>query len=94
MDNGHEFLGGLHTGVRFRGALIDHVFPDVVLNHLGDKALQGATAGRGLLKDARAFLIIFNRPFDGFHLAADAAEAIEQLCLLMSDVGHDGSTSD
>ncbi len=77
MHDIDEFLGSGHLWGITRLAGIDHVFTDVVLNDLRDKAIQGAAAGGGLLQDGGAFVVRINCALDGFELTAHSSDAIQ-----------------
>ncbi len=88
MDDLDQFLGGFAAGIGGRCGGVDHVFADMVLDDLGDEAVQGPAAGGGLLQHARALLIFADRPRYGLDLAAQTAQAVQQLGLLPRDVAH------
>src|SRR5262245_65939060 len=66
---------------------------NVVFHHLRHEAVHGA-AGRGdELQNLGALDLPLKRPLDRLDLAAQAADAIEQLGLFTNGVGHRGSST-
>ena len=60
MDDFDQFLGGYRGGGMVRSAY--NPIADVVLDHLGDKAIQRATTGGRLLQELCAACIRVQRP--------------------------------
>jgi hypothetical protein len=88
MHDIDQLLGrrGMRGIARLAG--IDHVLANVILNDLGDKPVQGAAAGGGLLQDDGAFIVRIDCAFDGFDLTAHTFEPIQKLRFLFGDVTH------
>jgi len=55
---------------------VNHMLPNMTLNHLGDKAVQGSPARGGLLQHPRALITCFDRSVNRFDLTAQAFDAI------------------
>ena len=88
MHNIDQFLGRGDLRRIPRLARIDHMFTDVVLDDLRDKAVQGAAARGGLLKDHCAFVVGIDGTLDRLDLAPHAFEAIQELGFFFCDVAH------
>jgi len=84
----YQFLGGRSPRVACGRCRVNHVLPNVILDNLCHKALQGAATGSRLLKDAGTILVSFHSAFDGLNLPAKTAEPIQQFHLLFADVAH------
>src|SRR5712691_1251374 len=92
------FEVGMHDVNQFFGALgafrvglpgrINDVHADVVLHHLGHQAVDRATGGGDETQHFRTAHFRVQRAFDGLHLAANAAYAMQQLGLLGNRVSH------
>jgi hypothetical protein len=93
MHDIDEFLGRRDLRGVTRLAGIDHVFSDVVLNELRDKAIQRAAAGGGLLQDRGTFIVRIDGAFDRFDLTAHAFDAIQQFGFFFGDVTHNSLDS-
>jgi hypothetical protein len=70
------------------GARIDHVLANMVLDHFGDKTVEGASARRRLLEYIRAFPIGVDCPFDRLNLTAQPLDPIQQLGFFLCDMTH------
>jgi hypothetical protein len=88
MDNLNELFGSRHARVVALGPRVDDVLADVVLDYLGNEAIQGAPAGGGLLEYIGAVLARLDSALDGLELAAQASDAVQKLGFLFSDVAH------
>jgi hypothetical protein len=78
----HDFdrlLGTRGTVVVGIVCRIGNVKANVVLHDLGHEAVHGTARGSDEVHDLSAASLTFERAFDGFHLAADAADAVQQL---------------
>ena len=87
-DDVEQLLGRLHVerpGMRVR---VHQVRADVVLDHFGHQAGQGAADAGDELHDLLAAGLVLQRALDGLHLALHAAHAGQQLRLLADGVGH------
>ncbi len=58
MNNAYEFIGGLTLWAVGRRLWVNHVFSNMVFDHLCDKAVERASASGSLLKDAGAFSVL------------------------------------
>jgi hypothetical protein len=92
MNDFDELLGRKCLRRFSPGAWVNHVFPDMVLDHLRDEAVQGTAARSRLLKHIRALIIRLHGAFDGFDLTAQSLDAIQQLRLLFGYVTHENSS--
>lgn len=88
MDDVDEFFGGLGSRVVAGKRGIDEMFPNMILDHFRNEAVEGSAARRRLLQDTRAFLLFLDRALDGLDLAPDPLQPIEELGFLASDVRH------
>jgi hypothetical protein len=92
MNDFDEFLGRNSLRRLPPGAGVNHVFPDMILDHFGDEAVQGTAARSRLLKHISALIIRLHGAFDGFDLTAQSLDAIQQLGLLFGYVTHENSS--
>jgi len=83
-----QFLGRDNPWIVPGRARVEHVFANVILDHLGDETVQSAPTGGGLLQHAGAFMIGLDRPFDGIDLATQSLEPIQQFGLFFCNVAH------
>jgi len=90
MDDVDQFFRGLGARIVARCRGIHHVFADMVLDHLGDEAVECAAAGRRLLQDRAARAVGVEQAFDGIDLTAYASKAIQQLGFLSANMVHSG----
>jgi hypothetical protein len=88
MDDFDQILSRDYARIAARRTRIDHVLADVILDHLGDEAVQRAATGSRLLQHARAFVVGFHRTLDGINLAPQAFEPIQQFGFLFRYVTH------
>src|SRR5580658_5585504 len=72
MHDLNEFFGGESLPRVARDLGIHHVFANVVLNDLGDEAVQRTATGGRLLEDRCAFIVRVHRAFHGLDLATYA----------------------
>src|SRR5262245_4346906 len=87
MHDLDQLLGGLPP--RRAGALrIDQMLPDMVLDDLGDEAVEGAAAGRRLLEHRRAAAAFLENALDRVDLAANATQSAQQLRFFLLDMCH------
>ena len=88
VDHGDQLIRGI--GVERAGIIagIDQVGADVVLDHLGHQAGDAAANPGNHMHDALAVGLFAQRPLDGIDLAANPADAGEQLSLFTDRVGH------
>ncbi len=93
MHDIDELLSGYDLRRVARLAGIHHVFSDVVLDDLRDKAIQGAAARGCLLKDRSAFVVGIDGALNRFDLAAHAFETIQKLGFFFGDVTHNSLSS-
>jgi cation diffusion facilitator family transporter len=63
---------------------------NVIFEKLGDEAVHRAAAGDEGLENLRAGILAVDRLLDGIELAADPANAIEELIAILRDVSHEG----
>jgi hypothetical protein len=70
------------------GALIDHMFANMVFDYLGDESVQGAAAGSCLLEDIGALIIRFDGSFDRLDLTAQPFDAIQQFGFFLCNMTH------
>jgi hypothetical protein len=61
---------------------IDDVVPDVALNNLVYETINGAAASCQRLQYLVALIFFFQRSFDCIQLAANAADAVQQILLI------------
>jgi hypothetical protein len=88
MDDLDELFGSRHARVVALGPRVDHVLANVVLDHLGNEAIQGTPAGGGLLKYIGTVLAHLDCALNGLELTAQASDAVQKLGFLFSDVAH------
>jgi hypothetical protein len=65
---------------------------DVIFHQFRHEAACGPTDGYDELHDIDALTFSFQRPFDGFDLASEPTNAIQELCLLPNGVAHAGAS--
>jgi hypothetical protein len=65
----------------------------MILDHLGDEAVQGAATRGRLLQNPRAFVVSLNGSFDGIDLSAKPLEPIQQLALFVCHMTHRSKSS-
>ena len=65
---------------------IDHMKPDVSLDHLGHQPFDGPPAGGNRVQNARAVGPLLQRSLDGIDLTLDAANPVQELVLIANDV--------
>ena len=93
MNDLDERFGGKCLRRVAAGSRIDHVFSNVVLDHLRDETVQG-TATRGcLLKDRGTFIVRVDGTLHRLDLPTHAFETIQKLGFFLGDVSHDLSDS-
>jgi hypothetical protein len=83
-----QLVGRRDTGIVAFGVGIHHMFTNMVFNDLSDEAIEGAAARGRLLEDVGAFLIAVDGPLDGFDLAAQSLDAVQQFDLFACDMAH------
>src|SRR5579859_158248 len=87
MHDVDQFLRGL--ALRAVAALrIDHMLADMVLDHLGDEAVERAAAGGRLLQDGETGPVFLEHALNRLDLAADATHAIQEFLLFLLRVCH------
>src|SRR5579859_184437 len=76
----------------FGGVLVDRhqMAADMILEHDRQEPVHGAAAGGDLLEDVDAAGFLLDGSFDRVELAAQAADSVEKLLLLLSDMSHAG----
>src|ERR1700747_3746769 len=89
VNNLDEFFSGQDLWSLPPGAWINHMFANMVFDYLGDESVQGAAAGRCLLKDIGALVIRLDGSFDRLDLTAQPSDAIQQFGFFRRDVTHD-----
>jgi hypothetical protein len=87
-DDFDQLVGGSALGAVGWRCRVDQMLADVVLDHLGDEAVERPAAGRRLLQYAGTFAILFHRAFDRFDLPAQPLQAVQQFLFLFFDVAH------
>src|SRR3954465_12469485 len=83
-----QLLGGVGLERAWIFLWIDQVRTDVVFNHLGHQAGNGAADSGDHVHDPLAPFLILERALDGLDLAADAAHPPEQLFFFTDGVAH------
>ena len=84
----NQFLCGLDS---FRISTIfrvDHVISNVVLQHLGHKAIHSAARRSDEAQDFRTVLLIRNCAFEGVDLATNALHSMHKFFLISDSVCH------
>ena len=71
-----------------RSGRIDHMFKDVILYNLCNKAVHCTPARRSLLNDAGALVVRLYRSLNGIKLSTDPAKAVQKLFLFFLNVAH------
>ncbi|BCA63991.1 hypothetical protein HMP09_3225 [Sphingomonas sp. HMP9] len=79
MDDLDQRLGRDGAGIVMRGGGIDHVFADMILDHLGDEPVERAATRGGLLQDTRALRVFLDRAFERFDLFLQTADPVARL---------------
>src|SRR5215471_20235852 len=87
---GLDRLDQLFRAALTLGALrgLDDVKPNMVLDHLGHQAVDGAARGDDQMQHRGAALFLLQGPLDRLDLAGDAPNAIEQLLLFLNRMAH------
>ena len=67
---------------------IDEVRANVILHDLSHQPVDSAAGAGNELQHVSATNFLIERPFDGFHLSANAPHAIEEFGLFANGVGH------
>jgi hypothetical protein len=80
---GRHRLRGIRTTL-----WVNDMFPNVVLDHLGNEAIERPAAGRRLLQYPRTLVIRLNRALNCFDLTAQSFDAVEQLVPILCDMSH------
>ncbi|MGC1387183.1 MAG: hypothetical protein WA807_04150 [Steroidobacteraceae bacterium] len=88
VDDVDQFLRGHDTRIVPGRARIEHVLANVILNDLGDEAIQRTPTRGGLLKNAGALMIGLDRALERIDLTAQAFEAIQKFGLFFCNVAH------
>ena len=83
MHDFDQLFGCQHSGVITRRFRINHVLSDVILDHLGDKSVQGATARSGLSEHVGALLVRIDGALDRLDLPTQTPQAKQQLFLFL-----------
>src|ERR1700748_1033111 len=88
MNDVDELIGRLgvqRARIPFR---VDQMRSNVVLDHLGHQSCDAAADAGDHVHDALAFGLFGQCPLDRIDLAADAADARDQLLFLFDGMGH------
>src|ERR1700688_711808 len=89
VNNLDEFFSGQGLRSLPPCAWINHMFANMVFDHLGDESVQGAAAGSCLLEHIGALVIRLDGSFDRLDLTAQPPDAIQQFGFFRRDVTHD-----
>src|SRR5580698_4162739 len=78
MDNLNELFSGQNPRRIASGLRVDHVLANVILDDLGDKAVQSAATRGRLLQHHRTFIVCINRALHRFYLTTHSLQAIQK----------------
>src|SRR5262245_179604 len=65
-------LGRLRTGIVASAGRVDETLENMVLDHLGNEAVERPAASGSLLQGGRAACVLLDAPFDSVELTPDA----------------------
>lgn len=88
MDNVHQLFGGQRARIGTRQVAVDEMLADMVLDHLGNEAIERTPTRSRLLQNLSAFLFLPYCAFDCLDLPPDPFEAVQQLGLFSLYMSH------
>ncbi|ANC43447.1 hypothetical protein A6P55_03455 [Pandoraea pnomenusa] len=88
MDYLNQLLGAAAVLVVMR-LRVDEMSSDVVFENHCKQAVHCAAAARDELQHIHAATLFFQCPLDGFNLALDATNPVEQLLFFSNRMAHD-----
>ena len=84
----NKIVRGLRLVIGRSSRRIEHMEPDMPLDHFRHERIHCASARGNVVQDVRAFGFLVQRPFNGIHLAPDSPYAIQQFLFLFDCVSH------